>query len=122
MAEYIEREAAIKSVVEAVDNGLATTADDLQEILSELPAAEVEPVIYSHWVADDEYLTCANCGESYLAGDTRSEVKALLKAGDVHKRCHGCGARMIRDKEKTELASPDPSWAAYLRNRFGRTE
>lgn len=43
MAEYIEREAAKRTIVEAVDNGLATTSADLAEILEELPAADVVP-------------------------------------------------------------------------------
>lgn len=51
MAEYIEREKAIRAVVEAVDNGRATTAEDLEEILGNLPVAEVEPVKYGPPVA-----------------------------------------------------------------------
>lgn len=46
MDEYIEREAAIRAIVEAVDSGLATMAEALAEILGDLPAAEVEPMKY----------------------------------------------------------------------------
>ena len=43
MDEYIKREAAKRTIVEAVDNGLATTSADLAEILDELPTANVVP-------------------------------------------------------------------------------
>ena len=44
MSEYIERMAATQAVMEAVDDGLATTSEDLREILEDLPAADVAPV------------------------------------------------------------------------------
>lgn len=39
MAEYIEREVAIRAVVEAVDAGLAITSDDLAEIIGDIDVA-----------------------------------------------------------------------------------
>lgn len=101
MAEYIERDAAVKAVMDAMwvsrsDEVIATL------IIKGVPAAEVEPVIYAYWSADDEYLTCSRCGESYLAGDTRHEVRELLRSGQVHKRCHGCGARMYGAQQETD--------------------
>ena len=41
MAEYIEREAAKRAIVEAVDACLATTLEDLAEIIDELPGVNV---------------------------------------------------------------------------------
>ena len=89
MAKYIECEALMEAVHKSRlhnphKSGPARVA----------PAADVEPVVHAHWFVDDEYLTCSHCGESYLAGDTRGEVKFLLEQGDVHKFCHGCGAHM----------------------------
>lgn len=40
-AEYIEREAAKRAIVEAVDAGLATTSEDLAEIIDELPGVNM---------------------------------------------------------------------------------
>lgn len=104
MAEYIEREALIQEIEKSRwDNphapGIAHRAHNTEHLhfmrLAEVaPAADVEPIIHAHWFVDDEYLTCSHCGESYLAGDTKGEVKFLLECGDVHKRCHGCGAHM----------------------------
>lgn len=93
MAEYIEREAAQKAIMErkweiGSDGAMA------METICTVPAAEVEPIIHAHWLVDYEYLTCSRCGESYYAGDTKGEVEFLLEHGDVNKFCHGCGAHM----------------------------
>lgn len=102
MAEYIDREEVYKRACRGCTRhgdeiGSCYEEEPCEELQSEFasaPAADVEPVIHAHWIVDDEYLVCSNCGESYLAGDTRAEVRDLLASGDVHKRCHGCGAHM----------------------------
>lgn len=43
MAEYIERTTVKRAIVEAVDAGLATTSEDLAEIIDEFPSADVVP-------------------------------------------------------------------------------
>ena len=104
MAKYIECEALMEAVHKSRlhnphKSGPARVAHETEHshflhLIAEAPAADVEPVVHAHWFVDDEYLTCSHCGESYLAGDTRGEVKFLLEQGDVHKFCHGCGAHM----------------------------
>lgn len=42
MVKYLEAEAVKRAVVDAVDSGLVTTSDDLEELIDDLPAADVE--------------------------------------------------------------------------------
>lgn len=93
MAEYIDKKAAVAAVMatkwqDGADGAMA------MEIIDAAPAADVEPVVHAHWVVDDEYLTCSHCWDSYLAGDTRYEVRELLARGETYKRCPHCGAKM----------------------------
>lgn len=93
MTKYIDAEAIERAVMAAKWQDGADGAMAM-EIVAGAPAADVEPVIHAHWIVDDEFLVCSHCGEEYLAGDTRGEVEFLLEHGDVHKFCHGCGAKM----------------------------
>lgn len=103
MPEYIGRKTAElamrKAGVQGSDRQVRTWAK-AECIIHLLPAADVEPVIHAHWSVVDEYLVCSHCGERYKAGDTRGEVEYYLAHGDVHKRCHECGAHMDEDERK----------------------
>jgi hypothetical protein len=76
MAEYIEREAAIKAVCDCVSHscdisscGFACSEADA---LSKLPAANVRPVLHGKWEHSfdefGEYYKCSNCGKEYFVG------------------------------------------------------
>lgn len=88
MAEHIEREAAIRTVVEAVDTGLATTSGDLAEILDDIPSADVEPVRHRRWGRTDGvpartgFVYCVLCG--FIPRFNR----------DTYNYCPNCGAKM----------------------------
>lgn len=100
MAKYIDAEALVAKFGEEADRLEVGAGDTLaglslaDTIATEMPAADVEPVVHAHWVVDDEYLFCSHCGESYLAGDTSHEVRERLSRGEAYKRCPHCGARM----------------------------
>ena len=54
MAEYIEREVAIKAVEKADYTAIADDADSckanyLREIIESVPAADVAPVVHGRW-------------------------------------------------------------------------
>ncbi len=88
MAEYIEREAAIRTAVEAVDAGLATTSGDLAEIRDDIPAADVAPVQHGRWLKNERFKQkcrkCSECGfPSYFE----------------FNHCPNCGAKMDGRKE-----------------------
>jgi hypothetical protein len=91
MADYIERDGAI-SVVSYCECYRAVRA------LEELPAADVEPVVHSHWIykvdysagSDDDfccpsYYECARCGRT---------------TKDSEPYCH-CGAKMDEKEEES---------------------
>lgn len=59
MAEYIERDKAIEAVRSDPMGGL-----NYKRILTDIPAADVAPVVHSTWIenGDPLMLTCGNCG------------------------------------------------------------
>lgn len=95
MAEYIEREAAVKAF-NNFDAGRADsppftllTPEEFAEYLYELPAADVAPVVYGRWEQDaDGDWYCTNC----------NEVVAICESGRerTYRKpyCPNCGAKM----------------------------
>lgn len=87
MAEYIEREGIKRAVVEAVDAGLAVTSGDLEEIMDDMPAADVAPVRHGRW----EYhlmpiaCKCSACG--YRTSNSALRYNHM-------NYCPNCGAKM----------------------------
>ena len=77
MAEYIEREAAVKAF-NNFDAGRADsppftllTPEEFAEYLYELPAADVAPVVHGRWIHDGrrvesgiDWCHCSECGKS----------------------------------------------------------
>ena len=91
MAEYIKREAAIKAMEKANYTAIADDADScksdyLREIIENVPAADVVPVVHGKWISflDGDHIVlqwfyrCSHCG--------RVESRR-------HPYCH-CGAKM----------------------------
>lgn len=115
MAEYIERQAAIDlfypvdpendgsdgcTVVYKTEN---YTSDEIEAVISGLPAADVALVRHGRWIgleydgyADGapvyDLWECAECGEEVRGDDVP----------DTHPWCHGCGAQMDADKRPAE--------------------
>lgn len=102
MAEYIDREAAVKAF-NNFDAGRADspaftllTPEEFAEYLYELPAADVAPVRHGHWIgegdgyADGELVFdvwyCSEC--DYCIDDGTDDPERLPKY------CPGCGALM----------------------------
>lgn len=92
MAEYIEREAAIKAIKNADCDAIADGAEScdlsyLKEIFFNIPAADVVPVVHGEWMLRHEgyghYWECSVCRTNpciYVTKDTNY--------------CPHCGARM----------------------------
>jgi hypothetical protein len=92
MAEYINREAAIKAVEKADYTAISSDADDckadyLREIIESVPAADVVPVVHGEWLLRHEghghYWECSVCHKNpciYVTKDTNY--------------CPNCGAKM----------------------------
>lgn len=101
MDEYIKREEAKRTIVEAVDNGLATTSADLAEILDELPAADVAPVRHGRWDGEGDGYAETEDGEMALVYDVWncSECgytidEGIDAPGLLPNYCPNCGAKM----------------------------
>lgn len=93
MAEYIEREAAVKAF-NNFDAGRADsppctllTPEEFAEYLYELPAADVAPVVHGRWLhlGGDEWF-CSACG--FVISTEGSWEKP------TKKYCEDCGAKM----------------------------
>ena len=98
MAEYIEREAAIKAVEKAdytaiADDADSCKADYLREIIESVPAADVVPVVHGewvrpHWKNSNFCYDCSACGNEVMHQEYRWKDKK------IYPICPWCGARM----------------------------
>ena len=88
MAEYIERQAAIIEMIDNdIDHAQGIDGREVVQILEDIPAADVVPVVHSRWVLggyDDMYYVCEKCGHK------QSEYYAKPTANF----CPNCGAKM----------------------------
>ena len=81
MAEYIKREEALMKLMQD-----GCSAKNLQSI-SDMPAADVAPVVHARWIEDHDYLKCPECGVMVKRDFTFFDI------GDWNY-CPNCGARM----------------------------
>ena len=86
MAEYIERESVLMKLMQ---DGCCTK--NLQSI-SDMPAADVAPVVHGHWIEKEKYsfgimYDCSLC-------DNR-----ILDNGYSWNYCPNCGAKMDEEVE-----------------------
>ena len=84
MAEYIEREAAIRVV--NGQSSLTMTRSSLIDSIGKLPAADVAPVVHGRWVPTkapfmNECKDCSVCGYRTVWGHR-------------YNYCPNCGAKM----------------------------
>lgn len=88
MAEYVDRGTAIaKLTVLEVTEPNATMAD-VKRVLTDIPAADVAPVVHGRWISKNPHgyewtFVCSNCG--YVDG---------YPFNDRHNYCPNCGAKM----------------------------
>lgn len=90
MAEYIERDAAIRVV--NGQSSLTMTRSSLIDSISKLPAADVAPVVHGRWIVrfDGPYnrrrCYCSHCGR-------HNGVGGIAQNQEKHY-CPNCGAKM----------------------------
>lgn len=91
MAEYIERAAAVKSVLRMrrPENSVAQNRmlSIIQMDMLKLPAADVAPVVHGQWIEDHDYLKCPECGVMVNWDFTFFDI------GNWNY-CPNCGAKM----------------------------
>ena len=106
MAEYIEREAAIKCAEKSYKMWNLTMAAaegareinkcyKMQEILKAIgetfkivPAADVAPVVHGHWIRQDESFTRFKCSNPECSAENFSGFENY---------CPNCGAKMDKN-------------------------
>lgn len=90
MAEYIDREAAVKSVLRMrrPENSVAQNRmlSIIQMDMLKLPAADVAPVVHGRWRYCGFLQECQSCGEIYSRHGGN--------AGKLWNFCPNCGAKM----------------------------
>lgn len=93
MADYMERETAIKAIEKAdfaviADDAESCKTDYLREIIKSVPAADVAQVVHAEWVVcgdgDNVPWMCSHCGKT-----TAHKYKVIYG-----KYCPNCGAKM----------------------------
>lgn len=82
MAEYIEREAALRTahIMRPEDKCLETE-------LMNIPAADVAPVVHGQWRRRHSCWYCTRCGKGY-------KIACGTVAASTYPYCPNCGARM----------------------------
>lgn len=84
MADYISREVAIRELLSEPTD--AHYPSWYAEMLKQIPAADVQPVVRSEWGLDPQ---CPVCGEDRYKG-----LEADIWAGWEPPFCPNCGANM----------------------------
>lgn len=98
MAEYIDREAALKRFEEIKQSGIslkdAIYIDGVMAVIETLPAADVTPVVRGEWVdtPNGTETICSYCKADWNVFDN-----------DTYRfnYCPNCGAKMEREDEDT---------------------
>ena len=91
MAEYIEREAAIRALLNDAPEQVGYSREDAADCIRYMDAADVAPVRHGRWIDGDPY--CPICRKDKFRGldaDVWSDWKPDY--------CPNCGARMDLEK------------------------
>ena len=100
MAEYIEREAAIKELMNDAPEQVGYSREDAADCIRYMDAADVAPVIHAHWIEQedgnlDTYYTCSSCKEDF-------DLIAGTPCENLYNYCPSCGAKMDEKEDKHE--------------------
>ena len=89
MPEYIEREAAIKELMNDAPEQVGYSREDAADCIRYMDAADVAPVIHAHWIRypDCGVTKCSNCGWS------------IEECWDSDY-CPNCGAQMDEKEDR----------------------
>ena len=88
MPEYIEREAAIKELMNDAPEQVGYSREDAADCIRYMDAANVAPVRHGRWISKNPHgyewtFVCSNC--DYVDG---------YPFNDRHNYCPNCGAKM----------------------------
>ena len=97
MDEYIEREAAIRDLLNDSPGQVRYSRDDAADCIRYMDAADVAPVRHGRWEDRDDgfggtYYHCSVCGEDWCTIDGTPAENGM-------RYCPQCGARMDGDTD-----------------------
>lgn len=85
VAEYIEKEAAIRALLNDSPEQVSYSREDATNCIRYMDAADVTPVVHGRWL----------CGDYYDIGDVCSECDwDSQMTHPSYRYCPNCGARM----------------------------
>lgn len=87
MAEYIEREAAIKELMNDTPEQVGYSREDAADCIRYMPAADVAPVRHGRWeeASDGDGIVCPFC---------RTDFCTIIYDTEYFNYCPNCGAKM----------------------------
>ena len=90
MDEYINREAAIKSLLNDAPEQVGYSREDAADCIRYMDAADVAQVLHGRWVLDEKryVIYCSECGE--VSGYSLN----LRDVREENHYCPNCGAKM----------------------------
>lgn len=99
MADYMERETAIKAIEKAdcaviADDAESCKTDYLREIIKSVPAADVAPVVHGRWISfldgdhimPERYYRCSRCGRVESRRQPYCHCGTKMDGGDNTER------------------------------------
>ena len=94
MAEYIEREVAIKELMNDAPEQVGYSREDAADCIRYMDAADVAPVRHGRWISKNHHgyewvFVCSNC--DYVDG---------YPFNDRHNYCPSCGAKMDEKEDR----------------------
>lgn len=91
MAEYINREAAIRALLNDAPEQVSYSREDAADCIRYMPAADVAPVVHGRWIGatlcGNDNCKCSECGSWH-------NIHVNLRGKIMQKYCPNCGARM----------------------------
>ena len=96
MAEYVEKSIIFPALNKAMSENGALGMADVEDIIDDLPTADVQPVERGRWfhINDEGIVYCSECNnEAYWDTDYGQQLFDF---------CPYCGARMIKDGEQND--------------------
>ena len=89
MTEYIEREMAIRAILNDYLEQVGYSREDATDCIRYMPASDVAPVRHGRWIDKGEYAVCTECD-----GRSGTQYNGVEPIPLTTQFCHNCGAKM----------------------------
>ena len=89
MAEYIERDAAIRALLNDSPEQVSYSREDVADCIRNMVASDVSQVRHGRWIDKGEYAVCMECG-----GRSGTQYDGVEPIPLMTQFCPNCGAKM----------------------------